>query len=61
MSINKTDEPLDGVKCVVNTCHYHVLGDQCSAAKIEIQPRNASSTEETDCATFTPNDNNSMR
>lgn len=61
MSINKTDEPLDGVKCVVNTCHYHVLGDQCSATKIEIQPRNASSTEETDCATFRPNDNNSMR
>jgi hypothetical protein len=57
MHIEKTSEPLDGVKCVVNTCHYYVSGDQCSAAKIEIQPRNASSTEETDCATFRPDDN----
>lgn len=57
MHIDKTNESLDGVKCVVNTCHYHVVGDQCGAAKIEIQPRNASSTEETDCGTFRPNDN----
>ena len=45
MPVDKTNEALDGVKCVVNTCHYHVSGDQCSATKIEIQPRNASSTE----------------
>ena len=49
-------EPLDGVKCIVNTCHYHLMEDQCGAHKIEIQPRNASTTEETDCATFRPND-----
>lgn len=55
MHIKKTDEPLDGVKCVVNTCHYHVPGDHCSASKIEIQPKNAQSTEDTDCATFKPN------
>ncbi|CCQ98601.1 conserved hypothetical protein [[Clostridium] ultunense Esp] len=60
MSIEKTNQPLDGVKCVVNTCHYYVYGDHCSAAKIEIQPRNATSTEETDCATFRP-DNGSMQ
>ncbi|WP_352417997.1 DUF1540 domain-containing protein [Proteiniborus sp.] len=54
MRIEKTDRNLNGVKCVVNTCYYHTDGDYCSAAKIEIQPRNASSTEETDCATFTP-------
>ncbi len=60
MSIEKTNQPLDGVKCVVNTCHYYVHGDHCSAAKIEIQPRNATSTEETDCATFRP-DNGSMQ
>ena len=57
MPVDKTNEALDGVKCVVNTCHYHVSGDQCSATKIEIQPRNASSTEETDCGTFRPNEN----
>lgn len=54
MKVEKTNRPLDGVKCVVNTCHYHTQGDYCSASKIEIQPRNASSTEETDCATFSP-------
>lgn len=54
MRIEKTNKNLDGVKCVVNTCHYHSDGDYCQAQKIEIQPRNASSTEETDCATFTP-------
>lgn len=59
MRVDKTNEPLDGVKCVVNTCHYHVPGDHCAAVKIEIQPRNASHSEETDCATFTPQ--NSMK
>ncbi|HSH35198.1 DUF1540 domain-containing protein [Schnuerera sp.] len=60
MHIEKTNEPLHGVKCVVNTCHYYIPGDYCSAAKIEIQPRNATSTEETDCATFKP-ENGSMQ
>ncbi len=54
MRVEKTNKNLDGVKCVVNTCHYHSQGDYCQASKIEIQPRNASSTEETDCVTFTP-------
>lgn len=54
MRVEKTNQPLPGVKCVVNTCHYYVSGDQCSAAKIEIQPRNAGTTEDTDCATFRP-------
>ncbi|SDZ22228.1 protein of unknown function [Proteiniborus ethanoligenes] len=54
MRVEKTNKPLNGVKCVVNTCHYYAQGDYCSAAQIEIQPRNASSTEETDCATFSP-------
>ncbi len=52
--IPKTNQHLPGVKCVVNTCHYHAQGDYCSASKIEIQPRNASNTEDTDCATFIP-------
>ncbi|MEW8973917.1 MAG: DUF1540 domain-containing protein [Tissierellaceae bacterium] len=49
-------EVIQGVKCVVNTCHYHHPGDLCSAGTIEISPRNASSTEETDCNTFKPTD-----
>ncbi len=54
MRIEKTNNHLNGVKCVVNSCHYYAEGDYCNAAKIEIQPRNASNTQETDCATFTP-------
>ncbi len=50
--VDKTNSPLPGVKCVVNSCHYYMQGDLCSAQRIEIQPRDASSTEETDCATF---------
>lgn len=52
--IEKKNNPLSGVKCVVNTCYYYASGDHCSAAKIEIQPHNASDTQETDCATFAP-------
>ena len=50
--VDKTNSPLPGVKCVVDSCHYYMQGDQCSAQRIEIQPRNATSSEETDCATF---------
>lgn len=55
MHIEKTNEHLEGVRCVVNTCYYYAKGDRCTASKIEIQPRNATNTEETDCATFKPN------
>lgn len=50
--VERTNHHLSGVKCVVNSCMYHAEGDYCNAAKIEIQPRNASDTQETDCATF---------
>ncbi|MPN41751.1 hypothetical protein SDC9_189306 [bioreactor metagenome] len=52
--VGHTDSHLPGVKCVVNTCHYHASDDHCTASSIEIQPRNAKNTEETDCATFAP-------
>lgn len=52
--IQKKNDHLSGVKCVVNSCHFHAQGDYCNAAKIEIQPKNASDTQETDCATFMP-------
>lgn len=54
MRANKMDQPNQGVKCVVNTCYYYMSGDYCTAEKIEVQPKNASNTEETDCATFVP-------
>ncbi|HPT79452.1 MAG TPA: DUF1540 domain-containing protein [Candidatus Atribacteria bacterium] len=50
--VDKSNNPLPGVKCVVNSCYYHAQGDYCTAQQIEIQPRNAKNTEETDCATF---------
>lgn len=53
-NVEKTGHNLSGVKCIVNTCHYHSQGDYCSAARIEIQPRNATNSGETDCATFSP-------
>lgn len=43
-----------GIKCMVNTCYYYSQGDHCNAQRIEVHPRNASTANETDCATFTP-------
>ncbi|WP_265447761.1 DUF1540 domain-containing protein [Acetivibrio straminisolvens] len=55
MKVQKMNRPNEGVKCVVNTCHYYMSGDYCAAEKIEVQPRNAADSQETDCATFVPN------
>lgn len=52
MKANKMNTPNTGIKCEVNTCHYYMSGDHCTAEKIEVKPRNASNTEQTDCATF---------
>ncbi len=54
MRVSKTNNPISRVKCVVNTCHFYVPGDHCAAEQIEVQPRNAVSSQETDCATFAP-------
>ena len=54
MRVNKMDHANKGIKCVVNTCYYYMSGDKCSAEMIEVQPKNAHNTQETDCATFIP-------
>jgi hypothetical protein len=54
MRVNKMNQPNAGVKCVVNSCYYYMNGDYCAAEKIEVQPRNARDSHETDCATFMP-------
>ena len=54
MKVNKMNHPNQGIKCIVNTCHYYMPGDHCSAEIIEVQPRNAADKQETDCATFVP-------
>lgn len=56
MSVRKMDKPNEGIKCVVNTCDYYLSGDHCAAEKIQVEPRNARDSEETDCVTFTPKD-----
>ncbi len=53
MKANKMNHPNEGIKCVVDTCYYYQNGDYCTASKIEVAPRNASSSNETDCETFT--------
>lgn len=54
MKANKMSKPNDGIKCGVNTCYYYMQGDYCSADKIEVQPKNAANSQETDCETFAP-------
>lgn len=51
---SRDDNPISRVKCVVDSCQFYSSGDHCVASSIEIQPPNASDTEETDCATFRP-------
>lgn len=54
MEIIKMNHPNEGIKCEVNTCYYYMKGDNCVANKIEVQHRNAHTSEETDCVTFKP-------
>jgi hypothetical protein len=54
MSVQKMSSPNSGIKCVVNTCHYYMSGDHCTAQQIEVQHKNANTSQETDCATFIP-------
>lgn len=52
--VERKNDHLSGVKCVVNTCYYYSDGDHCNAEHIEVQPTNAATTQDTDCATFAP-------
>ncbi len=52
--MNHNQNPINRVKCVVNTCEHYVEGDKCSAEYIEVQPQNALNSQETDCSTFMP-------
>ena len=54
MQANKMDKPNEGIKCSVNTCYYYMSGDHCCAQQIQVEPRNSTSSEQTDCATFYP-------
>jgi hypothetical protein len=52
MKAKKMQKPNMGINCVVNTCHYYMAGDHCTAEKISVEPRNANDYQQTDCATF---------
>lgn len=52
MTSKKMDHPNQGIKCSVNTCYYYMNGDFCSAERIQVEHRDATSMEQTDCATF---------
>lgn len=54
MAVIKMDKPNDGIRCIVSSCDYYMNGDHCSAEKINVEPRNAHQSGETDCATFAP-------
>ncbi|OPZ90735.1 MAG: hypothetical protein BWY74_02219 [Firmicutes bacterium ADurb.Bin419] len=54
MKANKMNHPNEGIKCEVNTCYFYMKGDHCTASMIEVQPKNAHDSQETDCATFVP-------
>ena len=48
------DRTLAGVKCVVNSCTYNKEGRECTAKEILVEPKNAKSSDDTDCSTFRP-------
>ena len=54
MRVNKMDHPNQGIRCIVDTCDYYMSGDHCCAEKIEVQPKNARNSDDTDCSTFIP-------
>ncbi len=53
MQSHKMNEANPGVKCQVSSCYYYMSGDHCSADRIEVLPRHATTSSETDCGTFT--------
>lgn len=54
MKVNKMNQPNTGIKCTVNTCYYYMQGDSCTAEKIQVDPKNAADSQQTDCSTFIP-------
>lgn len=54
MRASKMSHANEGIKCEVNTCYFYMNGDHCTADMIEVQHKNAHTSQETDCATFKP-------
>lgn len=52
--MDNTNRELAGVKCVVDSCEYNKDGSKCVAKEILVEPKNAKSSDDTDCSTFRP-------
>jgi hypothetical protein len=52
MKVNKMQSPNTGIQCAVNTCYYYMNGDHCTAEQIQVEPRDAVNSDQTDCMTF---------
>ncbi|MBE7030333.1 MAG: DUF1540 domain-containing protein [Ruminococcaceae bacterium] len=52
--MNKQGNVIFGVKCQAEKCMYHTIGDGCSASQILVENKNACTSCETECKTFTP-------
>ncbi len=53
----KCNDCLSGVTCEVVECHYHQIGDKCSASGISVSccgDGDACTSEGTECRTFIP-------
>jgi hypothetical protein len=48
------DTPNPGIKCQVKACYYYLCGDCCTADRIEVLPKDAADSRQTDCGTFAP-------
>lgn len=53
MKTTKMSKANSGIKCEVDSCYFYMSGDQCTAERIQIAPKNAKTNNETDCLTFT--------
>ncbi len=52
MHTNDKNHINPGIACEATNCTYNINGSQCTAAKIQVTPKQAKASEETDCATF---------
>ena len=46
------DSPLNGIKCDVETCVFHVRPQECRAGNIHVGPTHAQTSHDTICSTF---------
>lgn len=54
MQAKKMEVANPGIRCAVDTCHYYMCGDHCCAEQIQVGPKGALGSGDTDCTTFVP-------